>query len=334
VQDIFSRVIFVHALKSKDQEVCQQAFEAIVRRAGLPDLLDTDNGNEWKGLFQDYLREERIRHQISDPRSKNARATLDSAIRSLREQLARIQAAEDRRDWASVLQRAAEAYNRTVHSGLIGRAPYQVHWDQDLQFNLREHAAQALAHNSFLIQRRAEHLKRLGAFREELLQRNKFERSFTPRFGASVHRVVGVSGAVVTDEAGRQYPTKHVQAVSAASAPISTEGMHGGSARIDRVRLAALEPYRERVQEFVGQGGKTENEVVRYMKSLGMEALTNAGFRYRSMLTLLGFSTGEGRGSSTHLVTSLAPEPLLAAAAPVPARAGPLRRVTGKRPPF
>jgi hypothetical protein len=61
VQDIFSRVIFVHALKSKSQEVVQQAFESIVRKAGLPDRLDTDNGHEFSGNFQDYLVEEEIR---------------------------------------------------------------------------------------------------------------------------------------------------------------------------------------------------------------------------------------------------------------------------------
>ena len=55
VQGIFSRVLFAHALKNKDQETCQQAFESIVRRAGLPDRLDTDNGHEFKGQFQDYL---------------------------------------------------------------------------------------------------------------------------------------------------------------------------------------------------------------------------------------------------------------------------------------
>ena len=49
VQDIFSRVLFAHALKSKDPEVVQQDFESIVRRAGLPDVLDTDHGNEFTG---------------------------------------------------------------------------------------------------------------------------------------------------------------------------------------------------------------------------------------------------------------------------------------------
>jgi hypothetical protein len=335
VQDIFSRKLYAHALKSKSQEVCQQAFEAIVRRAGLPDQLDTDNGHEFKGQFQDYLEEENIHHQVADARSKNAMATLDAAIKSTKQQLARIQLAEHTRAWASELQRAVDAYNHTVHSGLIGRAPQNVYWDKVLQFDLRYKAAQDMAYNSDLVKRRAEQLQRLGAFRNELLQKNKFERSFTPRFGEAVHRVREVSGNMVIDEEGRQYPIRHVQPVSAASASVNTQGMHGGSERIDRVRLQALEPYKQRVEAFVGQEGKTENEVVRYMKSIGMDALTNAGFNFRNMLALLGFFTGAGRGSSTHLVTKLGqllpPPPPAAPAIP---RDGPLRRIRAKRPPL
>ena len=75
VQDIFSRKLWAHALKSKAPAVAQQAFEAIVRRAGTPDNLGTDNGNEFKGPFQEYLVEEQIHHDVADPRSRNARAT-------------------------------------------------------------------------------------------------------------------------------------------------------------------------------------------------------------------------------------------------------------------
>ena len=99
-------------------------------------------------------------------------------------------------------------------------------------------------------------------------------------------------------------------------------------AAIDRVRLQSLEPYRQRIEGFVGQG-KTENEVVRYMKSIGMDVLTNAKFNFRKMLVLLGFTVGQGRGSSTALVQKVADAAPVVAA---PERAGPLRRITGKRP--
>ena len=328
VQDIFSRAIFAHALKSKDPEVCQQAFESIVRKSGLPDVLDTDNGNEWTGAFKQYLQDERIRHNISDPRNKNARATLDAAIKSLREQIGRISVAEDRRDWAAFLSRAVEAYNRTEHSSLMGRAPYQVHWDDDVKFNLREQAAKDLQRNSELIEKRGQRLELEGGFRNEEPIRNKFERAFTPRYEGKTHAVKKVMGNTVYDEEGKGHPTRHVLAVERSSEAVNTTNLQGGSARIDRVRLEKLEPFRASITTFVGHG-KTENEVVRHMKSIGMDQLTNAGFNFRNMLKLLGFSTGEGRGSSTAMVRNLS-----APVAPVPVRSGPLRRITGKRAPL
>jgi hypothetical protein len=330
VQDIFSRVLFAHALKNKDQETCRQAFESIVRQAGSPDRLDTDNGHEFRGEFQDYLNEEKIYHSVSDARSKNARATLDAAIKGLRQKLARLQITRNRRDWASLLSQAVESYNRTVHGGLIGRAPYQVHWDKDLQFDLRNKAAQDMQQNNNMFFKKADQLTRLGGFRDEVLPKTKFERSFQPKFGDEVHQVQRVTGNMVVDSTGQAFPIRHAMPVHSESANVDTTGMHqGGSARVDRVRLEKLEPYRARIEAFVGDG-KTENEVVRHMKTLGMDQLTNAGFNFRNMLQLLGFSTGTGRGSSTAMVSNLAaPE-----AEPVPPRNGPLRRITGKRAPL
>ena len=335
VQDIFSRVLFVHALKSKDSDVVQQAFESIVRRAGVPDVLDTDHGNEFTGAFRDYLQDERIRHNVSDVRNKNARATLDAAIKNIRQQIARISVAEDRRDWASFLTRAVEAYNKTEHSSLIGRAPYQVHWDDDVKFNLRYKAAQDLQHNSELIERRGQRLEQQGGFRNEEPIKNKFERAFTPHFEGKVHAVSKVVGPTVYDEEGKAFPTRHVLAVERSSEAVNTTNISGGSARIDRVRLEKLEPHRAAITAFVGDG-KTENEVVRYMKTLGMGQLTHAGFNFRNMLKLLGFSTGEGRGSSVAMVRNLQQQAAAAVpqAAAAPVRSGPPRRITGKRAPL
>ena len=103
VQDIFSRVIFTKALKFKDQETVTEAFKEIVRNAGVPDRIDTDAGNEFKGAFDNFLQEKRIYHSVADIRNKNPRGTLDAAIRTLRQQLGRTQTAEDRRDWAELL---------------------------------------------------------------------------------------------------------------------------------------------------------------------------------------------------------------------------------------
>ena len=193
---------------------------------------------------------------------------------------------------------------------------------------------QDMEHNADIVKKRATALQNQGAFRDEVPQKNKFERSFTPRFGDKVHQVSKIEGNIVTDQHGKEFSTRHVLPVAQGSTDIDTTGMRGGSERIDRVRLQALEPYRQRITEFVGEG-KTENEVVRFMKTLGMDVLMNAGFNFRNALQLLGFTTGTGRGSSTHLVTKATSDPPKAQRPPrTPAEATTAlrRRITGKTP--
>lgn len=288
VQDIFSRKLFVHALRTKSPEVVEQAFQSIVRKGGTPDRIDTDDGPEFKGPFKQYLDEQHIYHVIADQRSKNARATLDAAIRGFRAQLARIQAQEGHRDWASLVQRAVNTYNDTEHSSLIGRAPDDVKDDKDLQFSLEERAAKDIAFNTAKIEKRAARLSSLGAFREEELPKD-FQRSFNPTYKDAVRKVGEVNGPFVTDENGELFPTRHVLAVHPDSAAIDTTGMRGGSEQTNRLRLESIEPFRAAIEQYVGDG-KWEFEVAAHMKTLGMTGLMKNGMNFRKALLLLGYS--------------------------------------------
>ena len=324
VQDVFSRKLWAVAMRVKDTQTVREAFEHIVRSAdGKPRELDTDNGLEFRGVFEHYLEEENIGHTIADSRNKNARGTLDAAIKIFKQQLARIQIAERRRDWAALVPRAVAAYNDTVHSSLIGRAPDDVSNDDDLQFLLTERAAENIQKNQTLIQARAAALQRLGGFRNELgHQPRGFERSFKPRYGDDVHIVSKVLHNRVYSETGEGFPTRHVLAVPGHTEAVSTAGMHGGSDQTDRLRLQTLEPYKDRISNFLGDEGKPEFEVANYMKEIGMDKLMVSGLNYRKALRLLGFTVhGNGRGSGKQLVTKTAALP--AAVAPAPAAPAP-----------
>ena len=316
VQDVFSRKISAEPLRSKTTEAVEPAFDRIVRSAGAPRELDTDNGLEFRGNFEKYLEIEQIEHDISDSRNKNARGALDAAIRTFKQQLSRIQVAENNRDWASLVPRAVAAYNDSVHSALIGRAPGDVKRDKDLQFTLKTIAADGLQKNEANIENRGNRLQKLGGFRNELAHQPRgFERSFKPKYGDEVHSVSKVIGGTVYSETGKAYPTRHVLAVPSATEDVNTEGMHGGSDQTDRLRLQILEPYKDRISNFLGILGKFEFEVVNYMKQIGMEPLMKQGLSYRKSLRLLGFTVhGNARGSGKHLVTRDAQAP----AAPVP----------------
>jgi hypothetical protein len=191
--------------------------------------------------------------------------------------------------------------------------------DNDLKFLLTERAAEGIQTNQAHIQARAEKLQRLGGFRNELgHQPRGFERSFKPRYDDEVRLVRKVIGGTVYSETGDAFPTRHVLPVPAGTEPVSTHGMHGGSAQTDRLRLQTLEPHKDHISNFLGDEGKPEFEVANYMKEMGMDKLMVQGLNYRKALRLLGFTVhGNGRGSGKQLVTKTAHVP--------PAPSGPAR---------
>ena len=92
-----------------------------------------------------------------------------------------------------------------------------------------------------------------------------------------MHQVSKVIGGKVYSETGQGYPTRHVLAVPSTTEAVNTEGMHGGSEQTDRLRLQTIEPYKQRISDFLGNLGKFEFEVANYMKEIGMEPLMTQG---------------------------------------------------------
>jgi hypothetical protein len=288
-QDIYSRKLYGVALRGKTQATVTQAFEHLVREADVkPEELNTDQGPEFEGPFEEYLTEENIAHATSDLRNFNARGTLDSAIRSFKQQLTRIQLAEKTRDWASLVQRATKAYNSTPHGGIMDADPDDVSEDEDLQFLLKEKAAQGLQHNQNLALDRGAKLERLGAFREELPREGRgFERNFRPRYSGEVHNVSKVAGTTVFSD-GKAYPTRHVLPVAAGSGNVSIEGLTGGSEQVNKARRDSVKPFKEQLVAYLGEG-KWLHEMAAEMIRLQVPGLRKNGFSPKKALLLLGF---------------------------------------------
>jgi hypothetical protein len=294
VQDVYSRKLFGHALRFKDAETVSQAFESLLRQHGTPNRVDSDDGPEFSGPFNELLKEHHIGHLVSDKRSRNARGTLDNAIKQFRQTLARVQAAEGTRDWASLVQQTFKTYNDTEHHALVGRAPDDVAHDDDLQFSLDQQQARNIQFNSRRIEDRDARLQDAGHFRVELAP-NEFERSFHPKYGGAVHKVAHVGQGRVVDEEGNVHPTRHVQRVSEGSTNVDLSGLGAGSVHTDGRFRQAIEPWKERVLAFLGEGVKALNVMSEYMKHAGMATLMHGGLTYKKSLELFGLhitSTG------------------------------------------
>jgi hypothetical protein len=328
VLNVFSKQLWARPLQSKTPTVVTEAFKEILEGEQSPSRLDTDSGSEFTGPFQQLLEEKDIWHVVKDPQDVNALAPLDRAIQTLKQAMFRRVVGDNDADWAGNLQKTVDGYNSTVHSALQGRAPEEVPDDRELQFELRRENAEAAIHNSKVIHARDEKLISAGGFRVKDAKRT-FARSFQPRYGDKVHQVVHAQEGIVLDTEGKVYKSKQVLAVPSSSenATDITQGMRGGNVLIQTKNTEALEPFKQRIKDFVTPNGKWEFEVAAYMKSIGMETVLKRGLNFRKALLLLGFKVDD-RGRVTLPANSQRPVLSPAEAA---ANLRQRRRIVGKQ---
>ena len=298
VINVFSKQLWARPLQSKTPAVATEAFKEILQGQEPPSRLDTDSGSEFTGPFLQLLEEKDIFHVIKDPQDVNALAPLDRAIQTLKQSMFRRVVGDKDPDWAGNLQKTVDGYNETVHSTLQGRAPEEVPDDKELQFAASER-------NSKVINARDEKLLGLGGFRVKDPKRT-FARSFQPRYGDEVHQVVHAQEGIVLDTKGNVYKSKFTQAVPSSSENVVTQGMRGGSVLIQTKNSEALEPFKQRITDFVTPAGKWEFEVAAYMKSIGVEPVLKRGLNFRKALLLLGFKVDD-RGRVTLPASSQRP---------------------------
>lgn len=329
VLNVFSKQLWVRPLRTKTAAVVTEAFKEILDGQHTPSRLDTDAGLEFTGPFLRLLDEKNILHVLKDTEDPNTLAPIDRAIGTLKRSMFRRVVGDQDTDWAANLQKTVDGYNATIHSSLQGRTPEEVEDDPELQFALRRATSEALVHNSNVLEHRDEKLTNKGAFRVQDPKR-PFIRSYQPRYGDTVHEVAKVQDGLVTDAEGKVFKSRHALAVPSGSLPTTnTEQMRGGNAIMERKQVATLQPFKERISNFIGNLGKFEFEVSNYMKDLGMAPLMTHGVNYRKTLHLLGFTVhGSARGSGKQLVT----RPSQADAPAAPVVGPPSVRINAKRP--
>jgi len=252
VQDIFSRYLWAEPLSSKTQ--VRRAFEDILERSKRkPRELNSDSWTEFSSReFQTML----ARHKIHwrEKVGKNDIATVDSAMRTLKEMLARRGAdAASGGDWLDELPKVLASYNKLDHSALHHHAPSEVKGDDDLRFQLRYENAEKRMENAEQAQDRKRKLESVGAFRT-LLQPTAFKRrAGVPNWSSEVHTVADATSAQVTDTKGAKFDLRTVLPVSAVSSAV--QAAPAGIAPRDAQRREATQRFVPDLMQIVMRKG-------------------------------------------------------------------------------
>ena len=272
VQDIFSRFIWTVALSNKTQ--VRRAFEDILAESGrTPRELNSDQGTEFKSIeFQTMLARRKIQWQPKE--GLNDIATVDAAIRSLKQRIARRAADEGTAgDWLSQLKPATDAHNKLDHAALFESAPREVEGNDSLRFQLRYDNARDAMDNVEQAQERKDRLQNTGSFRVLLNPTAPKRRADVPNWSSKVHKVGDVTQTHVRDTEGNRFNTRLVQPVAAQSSAIAQES-RGAAPRDQQRRQATLRfmPALLQIVRNAGDGGIA-------MSLLGRQMNAKEGFK-------------------------------------------------------
>ena len=150
--DDHSRKIWVYTLKTKDQvlNVFKQFHALVERQTGLKlKCIRTDNGGEYTGPFDDYCREQGIRHQKTPPKTPQLNGLAERMNRTLVERVRCLlsQAQLPRSFWGEALSTVVHVLNLSPCVPLDFDVPDKVWSGKDVSYDhLRTFGCKAFVH--------------------------------------------------------------------------------------------------------------------------------------------------------------------------------------------
>ena len=128
--DVFSRKIWLRSLSNRLASSIANAVSDIIDEATVkPNIIQTDNGNEFKEEFKEFLSEQDITQVYNNPYSPNENAIIERSNQEVRKIIRTLMLAENSLKWYDKLDLVEEhrnnAYNETIKT-----SPSQV-WTPD-----------------------------------------------------------------------------------------------------------------------------------------------------------------------------------------------------------
>ena len=235
----WNRKAALEPLPNKTSAVVTQGFRRVLTRMDKPDVVSSDQGNEFTGPFERMLEEKGIVHRYkhTGAASRNNLAVLDRAIQTIKTQLFRRLTRKNTLKWDSLIGAVESAYNETIHGHLLG-APNDTEGASESakieRFQLQKQNAEAFVGNNEKAAKKMDAVREAGAFRVAK-KPEAFERGFKPNYG-ELRTVREVKAGQVVDTQGKRVPISNVKAVPADTVEAPVPNFRGRGLRDKRLR--------------------------------------------------------------------------------------------------
>lgn len=124
IVDIFTRKAYVRKQYLKDGEDCADSLESIIKEAGSPRVIMSDNDSAFKSsIFQKILNENDIILDMNVVGDHNALGVIDNFARRIKTITSKLFLNNDDLNWISHIDKIIRVYNNTEHKSLDNLTP-------------------------------------------------------------------------------------------------------------------------------------------------------------------------------------------------------------------
>lgn len=125
--DVFTRKLMSMSLKNKKSDTVLNAFITIVKKNGNPNVVISDNGNEFvNNDFKKYLMDNNIHQQTSEPGYHKTLGLIDRVTRTIKEKMTKLWTDNNTTNWIDNIDSIVENYNNSPHKSLKNKAPNDI----------------------------------------------------------------------------------------------------------------------------------------------------------------------------------------------------------------
>jgi hypothetical protein len=209
VIDIFTRKGYARAIKGKEQENVLPALKEIMTEGKpMPAVISTDNGNEFKGSVDTYMKQNKIIHRTNIVDDHHMLGVIDRFSKTIKNILYKYMDKNNTTDWSSRLQKVIDKYNETPHSTMKDNTPDEM--------EERPSDARGIHYERVLQAKPKKDKINVGDFVRILTEKHILNnRSFHAMWSREIYVVEGKDGARFRLNNGKEYKQEDLQLTQA-----------------------------------------------------------------------------------------------------------------------
>lgn len=139
IVDVFTRKAYIRKQYFKDGEACADSLESIIKEAGVPRLIMSDNDSAFTStIFQKILNENEIILDMNVVGDHNALGIIDNFARRIKSITSKLFINNDDLNWISHIDKILKIYNNSEHASLDKLSPNEASLPENFEkiFNI------------------------------------------------------------------------------------------------------------------------------------------------------------------------------------------------------